>query len=276
MLGEKTIELWWNSGVGKPPFDRMEGGIIEIGLASLHAVSNNINYTYFLGNDRKVYKLRDATIEPVTNKALAREFQGYSTVDDAILWCMDLNDTNLVVVTFPTANKTWVYIEGGQWFEWSSGINGGRNKSNSYVKAYGKHLVEDYQNGNLYELDFDTYTENSEPIIRIRDTAPIDSGLFGSYGKRVTINKFILNIEVGVGLLSGQGSNPQIMLSYSDDGGKSFSNEMWGTVGKLGEFQYKVEWNGLGSFFNRIIRIKTSDPVYYAIRGADADIEVGI
>lgn len=276
MFGESTVEQWWNSGVGKPPFDRVEGGIINVGLGSILGVSNNLNYAYFFGNDRRVYKMKGSLIQSVTNQTLVEEFSSYSNVEDVRVWCMDIENKNYIVVCFPSNDKTWVYIEDGDWFEWSSGYNGGRNRADGYVKAYGKHLVEDYQNGNIYELRSDIYTENGEIILRQRDSAPLDGSIFGYSGKKITMNSLVLNIETGTGLISGQGSNPVVMLSFSDDGGRTFSNERWGSIGRLGEYKYEVRFNALGSFHERIIRIATSDPVYYCIRDCIADIEVGI
>jgi hypothetical protein len=276
MFGETTIEQWWNSGVGKPPFDRVEGSIINIGLGGILGVCSNLNYIYFFGNDRKVYRMKGSSVEPVTNQVLVQEFSSYTTVSDVRLWSMDIDNINYVVVSFPTANRTWCYIQGGDWFEWSSGTSGGRNRADGYVYAYNKHLVEDYENGNIYELTSDVYTENNNEILRQRDSAPLDGAIFGYPGKKITMNELIINIETGTGLISGQGSDPVIMLSFSDDGGRTFSTERWGTVGKLGLYQYRVRFNSLGSFYNRILRIKTSDPVYYCIRDVIADIEVGI
>lgn len=276
MLGDLTIEQWWNSGVGKPPFDRVQGGIIEKGIASLHGVANSVDFLYVFGNDRKLYKIKGSTAVPVTDSALVTIFEGFTTVSDVIVWCMDLRDKNFTVITFPTENKTYVLPDGGQWFEWSSGVDGGRNIANSYVKAYHKNLVEDYRNGNIYELNFESYTENGNTIVRQRDSAPLAGIMFGVPGKTVAMNKFVLNIQTGVGLLSGQGSDPVVMLSYSDDGGETFSTERWATIGKMGKFKWKAEWNNLGSFDERIIRIRTSDPVYYCIRDAGAEMEFGI
>lgn len=275
MFGEETIEQWWNSGVGKPPFDKVQGGIIQKGLAGIYAVSNNRNYIYFLGNDRELYALKGTQITSVTNQALVREFNKYSIVSDAIVWCMEIRGQNFVVLTFPTANKTWVYPEGGQFFEWSSDVDGGRNRANSYVKIFNKHLVEDYRNGNIYELSFDTYDESGTAIVRKRDTAILNGKLFGFPNKKIEWNKIILNIETGVGLLSGQGQNPKIMLSISDDGGKTFKASPMGRIGKLGEFQLICEWNALGSSYDRILRFSCSDPVPYTIRDITAEIEVG-
>jgi hypothetical protein len=276
MLGEISIEQWWNSGVGKPPFDPVQGTAINVGLGGILGICNNKDYIYIFGSDKRIYKLKGSSKLEITNDVLVEEFAKYSSTDDVRLWCMDINGQDYLVACFPTGNKTYVYPEGGQWFQWSSGTHGSRNRADGYVKAYDKHLVEDYQNGNIYELDFDIYNENGEIIVRQRDSAPLDSAIFGLAGKKVTMNKLILNIEAGVGLISGQGSDPVVMLSFSDDGGKTFSTERWGTIGKLGKFKWSVEWNCLGSFYNRIIRIKVSDPVYYCIRDCVADIEIGI
>jgi len=277
MMGETTTELWWNSGVGQPPFDRVEGGIVEVGLGAIHAVTNTKENLFFFGNDRKVYAVKGSTASAITTEPLVRTFQSYSTVNDAIMWSMNMRDQDFIVLTFPTENKTFVLPIGGQWFEWSSGVEGSRNIANSYTYAYGKHIVEDYSNGNLYELDFDTYTENANAIVRLRDSAPLHGGLFGAPGRTLFMNKLEIILETGVGINgSGQGSDPVIMVSFSDDGGKTFSTETWGSIGKLGEFQWKVELFCLGSFTSRIIRIKTSDPVYYSIVDASVDIEIGI
>jgi len=276
LMGEKTIETWWNSGVGAPPFDRIEDGVMPIGLAAIHSVAQNDKIMYFLADDNQVYAVIGSTAQAVSPHAINRAISEYTTVSDAIGWTMNLQGQDVYVLTFPIEGKTWIYPEGGQWFEWSSGSVGSRSIANSYVFAYRKHLLGDFASGNIYELDFDSYTNNGETIIRTRDTAPLHGGLFGAAGKRIEMNRFELILETGNGLITGQGSDPVIMLSFSDDGGRTFGNEYWGKTGKLGEFQWKVEWFVLGSFTERIIRIKTSDPVYYSIHSAVMDIEIGI
>ncbi len=277
MFGESTIEQWQNSGIGNPPFDRVQFGIIEIGLASLHAIAKTVDNLYFFGTDRRIYEIKGAVAIPVSDEAQATIFAGYTSISDVILWCMTLRGVDFLVATFPTDNKSWVLPKGGQWFEWTSGVNADRNKANSYVNIYSKHLVEDFENGNIYELDFQTYTENGDTIARQRDSAPIDSALIaGIPGKKITMNQLILDVQAGVGLISGQGSDPVIMMSYSDDNGNTFSTERWGKIGKMGQYKNRVVWNNLGSFYERIFRFRITDPVYCLITKAGAEFEVGI
>jgi hypothetical protein len=274
MFGEKTVEQWWNSGVGRPPFDRVQGGTIEKGLAGLHGVTNTDDLIYFFADDRELYQLNRSSKTSVTPTALITEFQTYSTVSDVIVWNMKLMGGNFIVLTFPTANRTWVYIEGGDWFQWSTGTKDFRNKANSYINIYNKDLVEDCENGNIYQLSFDTHTDNNEVIIRQRDTALIDGESFGFPDQFITMNKFVLNMESGVGLLSGQGSTPEVMLSFSDDGGRTFGTELRGNIGVQGAFNYRVEWGALGRFYSRIFRIKISDPVSFTIKTSYAEFEI--
>ena len=278
LMGDKTIEPWWNSGIGQPPFDRLEGAIIQVGLGALHSVANSDDYVYLLGVNNQIYAVQEQNARAISTQAIAREISGFSLVSDAIGFCYNIDGQWFYEITFPTADRTFCYPEGGEWFELSSGDSGGRNIANSYAFAYRKHLVGDVNSGKIYELDPDAYDDNGAAIIRVRDSAPLHGGLFGAPGKTITMNSFELIMETGVGLVSGQGSDPVVMLSFSDDGGKTFSAESWGDadVGTLGQFIFKVRWNCLGSFESRIIRIQTSDPVYYSIHGATAEIEIGI
>ncbi len=276
LFGDKTIEPWWNSGVGNPPFDRIENATIQVGLAAIYSVANTKDFTYFLGDDKQVHALNGVQTQPVTTDALAREFAAYSLVSDAHAISFNLEGQWFYVITFPTANKTWVYPEGGEWFEWSSGTEGGKSRISSYAFFAGKHLVGDSESGNIYELDRNTYTEDGETIVRIRDTGPLHGGLFQRHGKPFQINRLELIMETGVGLLSGQGQNPKIVLQISNDGGRTFSEENAAAIGKSGEFQLKVEWHNLGQFEEAIFRFEISDPVFCSIHWAAADIEFGI
>ena len=71
---------------------------------------------------------------------------------------------------------------------------------------------------------------------------------------RMFHHRFQLTLESGVGLVSGQGSDPQIMLRYSNDNGHTWSDELWGSAGlytggggNLGEFARRYIQRRLGS-----------------------------
>lgn len=282
MMGANTIEPWWNSGSGNPPFDRTEGGMIQVGLGALYSVDKTDKVIYFLGDDLDIYRMSANGIENgFTPQPLLREITKFTTTDDAIGWCMNYQGQNFYVLKFPTENRTFCYPEGGQWFELSSsaydaGAVAGRYRGNSYAFAYGKHLIAD-EDGNILELDDETYTDSGDTIKRVRDLSPIHGGLVQQPGKGIELSSFRLIMETGIGVVSGQGADPKIMLSFSTDGGRTYSTEQWGDVGSLGDYLTEVVWDGINAAGKSIdIRLSTSDPVYFSVHSAGAEIEVGI
>jgi len=276
LLGEKTVEAWYNSGIGNPPFDRMEGAIMPVGLAAIYSVSNNDNFMYFLGDDNKIYRISGAQKENISTIALTHAIKDYLIVSDAIGYCFSFENQNFYMLIFPTADRSWCYSEAsGQWFE----PNKNRYLGNSFAHAYRKNLIADFNNGNIYELDVDTYDENGILVERFRDSGAIDGSLLGAPGKSIEFNRFELIMETGVGRLPSTDDNrenPYVMLSVSYDGGKTYGTEMWAQAGTQGDFIYKVEWHSLAGGYDLRVRVKVSDPNLWVILSASADLEVGI
>jgi hypothetical protein len=276
LMGEKTIEPWWNSGVGAPPFDRIEGGIMPVGLAAIYSASHNDNFLYFLGDDNKIYRISGTSKENISNIPLTHTIKDYLIVSDAIGYCFSFENQNFYMLIFPTADRSWCFSESAEmWFE----PNKARYLGNSFANAYRKNLVADYGNGNIYELDLETFDENGVLVERFRDSGSIHGGLFKAPGKRIEFNRFELIMETGVGRLPSTADNrenPYVMLSISYDGGNTYSSEMWAPAGKMGDYIYKVEWHSLGSGYDIRVRVKVSDPNFWSIHSAAADLEIGV
>ena len=81
-------------------------------------------------------------------------------------------------------------------------------------------------------------------------------------------------MEMGTGLITGQGEDPKIMIEASYDGGKSWDTGTWMRVGRLGETNIRAEWFNMKSFYDLIIRITTSDPVAYNIYSGAIDLKL--
>jgi hypothetical protein len=112
----------------------------------------------------------------------------------------------------------------------------------------------------------DYYLDDAQPIRRVRQTPHVSQG-----EKRVRFNSFELQAEPGVGLQTGQGSNPVALLSWSDDGGHSWSNEHPASMGAAGKYLTRIKWRRLGMSRDRVFRVATSEPVPVTWLGAEVD-----
>ena len=134
--------------------------------------------------------------------------------------------------------------------------------------AFGKNLVGDFSTGKVYEQNLSTYDDAGRPMIAIGESAPLHVNR-----ARAFHSSFEIRHEPGVGLTTGQGSDPQIMMQFSDDGGATWSNERWKSLGAKGERSKRTEWRRLGESRERIYRVAISDPVQRAML-ATAYVEV--
>jgi hypothetical protein len=265
-----TVETWYNSGSGNPPFDRVQGGTMQIGIGSPYSVDSTPNFVYFLGKDRAVYRFSATQPEIVTPSAISAEFQSYAVSDDARGFVVRIDGMDFYIINFVTEGKTWAYSEtGNAWFQLSSGANEDNYIGTAYAEAYGKKLIA--SGGSVLELDPDTYTNDGDVIINERVSAPIVS----PSGGRIEMSSFTLIMETGVGLITGQGEKPQVMFSASYDGGKSFGPESTVEIGRMGESREKVTWYNMASAYEIMIKIRVSDPVFISIHGASIMLRDG-
>lgn len=279
--GVRSIVGWYNSGVGAPPIAKLQGRIFTVGLAAINSIAQTDQAFYWLGDDLAIYRSSAGREERISTDAISNEIKKYAIVSDAIGNTFTFEGQNFYSITFPTGNKTFVISENlgvNGWFELSSSVNSPHEsvkyQGSSIISAYGKNFVADADSGNIYELDLNTYLNNGEPLQRIRVTQSANGDLLGAKGKRVQMSALKLIMETGVGLIDGQGDEPRIMIEYSDDGGRSWNGGSWPRVGRLGEFTLQVEWFDLGSFYDRIFRISTTDPVNYSIYSATIDLRL--
>lgn len=273
LFGDRTnTETWYNSGTGNPPFDRIQGGTMNIAIGAVYSVAASAEYMYFLGFDKSVYRVSAYQAERVTPNAVANVFENLDDASDARGFTLNLEGQYFYVLNFPTAGQTWAYSEAGNaWFELSTGIDYPLSNygATDYAECYGKRLLE--FGGSVRELDIDTFTSNDSNMVRSRVCAPI----VDSNGNRIIMSRFQLIMEVGVGTISGDGVDPVVIFEASYDGGQSWTNEDWVDIGRMGEGRIKVEWFNMASAYEIMIRFKVVAPVFVSFHSAAIDIKPG-
>tara|TARA_R110000868_G_scaffold73387_2_gene212912 strand:- start:1844 stop:2287 length:444 start_codon:yes stop_codon:yes gene_type:complete len=135
----------------------------------------------------------------------------------------------------------------------------------------GKIIVGDYENGKLYAFDLQKYSDDTAIQKWLRSWRALPTGQNNL--KRSAQHMMQLDCESGVGLDGvGQGTDPQVMLRWSDDGGHTWSNEHWRSIGKIGQTNRRVIWRRLGMTMklrDRVYELSGTDPVKIAIMGAE-------
>ena len=270
LFGERTVEVWYNSGDSSFPLSRVGGAFLEIGCAAPFSVAKADNTQFWLSTNGSVVRADGYTPKIVSTRAIEAAMAGYERLDDARAFAFSQEGHTFYVITFPTADVTWVYDAATDAWHQRRSWGLGRWRANCYARLGQKHIVGDCSSGRLYLLDPEAYTEAGRPIERVRTTQPI-----AAEDKRLIHSRLCVDFESGVGLSSGQGEDPQALLSWSDDGGRTWSNEYPASMGRQGEYHTKAEWRRLGQSRARVYRLRITDPVRVAILGAYGDIAQG-
>jgi hypothetical protein len=269
LFGAETIEIWYNAGGSDFPFSRFEGGFLERGCAAAFSIAEDDNAIFWLGEDRIIYRADGYTPQRISQHGIEEAIRKYTIVSDACAFIYTMGGHKFYVCTFPAEDATWVYdITTGLWHERQS-VGMGRWRVNTHVEAYGKHLVGDFEKGRIGELDLDTFEEYGEVMQGQATGPPVYADR-----QRIFHRRFELDIDAGPGLTSGQGSDPQVWLDYSDDGGHTWSaRKPFRSMGKIGTYLTRLRWLRLGSARQRIYRLTVSDPVVRSIVAAHLDAE---
>lgn len=277
-FGDKSAEVYFNSGDAAFPFSRVSGAFIEHGCAARFSVAKLDSAVIWLGKDDKgqgvVYLAQGYQPKKISTQAVDYAIQKYSNIEDAVAYTYQDRGHSFYVLNFPTADTTWVYdLSTSMWHERAYTNNGqlSRHRGSTHAFAHGVHVLGDFENGKLYALRDDVYTDDGAPLTRMRISPHSTAGL-----RRVFYNSFQLDIESGVGLDGvGQGTDPKAMLQFSDDGAHSWSNEKWTGMGKIGQRKVRSIWHRLGNSRDRVFKVVITDPVKVVLIGAELDVSVG-
>jgi len=277
VFGTDTTEVWYNAGQIDFPLVRIQGAFNELGCAAPYSVAKMDNQIYWLGKDARgqgmVYRAAGYVGQRISTHAIEWQLQEYSNISDATGYTYQQDGHSFYVLNFPSANTTWVYdVATGAWHERAAFANGAfdRHRADNMCNFEGNIVVGDYQNGNIYTFDLTVYADNGQPQKWLRSWRALPTGQNNL--RRTAQHSLQLDCETGVGLVTGQGSDPQVMLRFSDDGGHTWSNEHWKSMGPIGRFGKRTIWRRLGMTLkirDRVYEVSGTDPVRIYVMGAE-------
>jgi hypothetical protein len=277
VFGTDTTEVWYNSGNLDFPLDRIQGAFNELGCASPYSIAKMDNQIYWLGRDPRgqgmVYRASGYIGQRISTHAIEWQLQQYSDISDATGYTYQQDGHSFYVLNFPSADTTWVFdVATGAWHERASLTTGAftRHRADNMCNFESNIIVGDYENGNIYTFDLDVYADNGQPQKWLRSWRALPTG--ANTLTRTVQHSLQLDCETGVGLNTGQGSDAEVMLRWSDDGGHTWSNEHWKSMGKIGHYGKRTIWRRLGATMkirDRVYEVSGTDPVRVYVMGAE-------
>lgn len=277
LIGEKTTERWVNVGSFPFPFQRIPGTSTQHGCVAKNSIARLGESVCWLSQDGRgqaiVIMMAGYTPQRKSTHAVENDIFG-GVIKDAIAYTYQQAGHEFYVLTFPTQDKTWVYdLATDTWHKRAYRDNLNilhRHWSNCQVVFQGLNLVGDYANGRVYSLDLNTYTDNGQPILRLRRTPHLTSSL-----KRIFYDFLQVQFQPGVGLSTGQGSSPQMMLRWSDDGASTWSAYNAVAIGAIGAFKNRAIKRRMGWARDRVYEVSITDPVRAVIISAELQTSSG-
>lgn len=272
LIGALTSEPWYNTGAADFTFGRVPGTFIPHGCVAKYSIVSQDIFVYWLSQDAQGYTIvlqaKGSEVTRISTHAIEADFSSYQNVTDCIAMCYQQQGHTFIIFTFPTDSKTWGYeVATGEWHEraWTD-LNGNlqRHRMNCCAFAYNKNLVGDWQDGNIYILDPNTYTDVGNPIVFIRTFPHMLND-----GNRAVYNKFIVDIQTGT---ITDDSVPLLTLKWSDDRGVTFNEGVTKSMGKAGDYIAQVVYWRLGMARDRVFELSWSAPVRTALNGAFIEI----
>jgi hypothetical protein len=239
-----------------------------------YSVAQTDDTVYWLSRDRggtgSVLSGSGYQVNAVSTFAIESEFATYARIDDAIGFCYQISGHRFYVLTFPHADKTWAYdTTTKEWHElvWLD-INGTehRHRANCAFTAHGRVVCGDWENGNVYAYDIGAFTDDGQPIKRLRHFPHMLAD-----GKRVFYRQVLLDVEGGTGGHTTFPEPPQIFLAWSDDRGHSFSNPVGQDIGETGDYVSSVNFQRCGMARDRVFQVQWSTPYPTVLIGAWVD-----
>jgi hypothetical protein len=271
LFGTKTAESWSNTGASAFPFERVSGGRMQVGIMAKSTAIPVDNSVIWVGQDAYgngiVYRADGFTPLRISDEAVEYAISQASDNTNLTAYTYQDNGHVFYVLTGGGLATTWVYdLTTKIWHE--------RAYMNAYGQfeqhlgvcstfAFNKQLVGDRRNGNIYVQSLDTYSDAGNPLVARRVYTH-----FSQENTRTRLNSLELVLESGVGLQTGQGSSPVVVLRVSKDAGRTWSDEHQASMGAVGQYYVSAKWRRIGMASVITFEVTISDPVKRSLIGS--------
>ena len=272
ILKTNSIEVWINQGTSGFAFTQLQGVLIPTGCAAPNSVAHVGESLCWLGRD--IYMSVGYNYRTISTPAISAMIESSPVVSDAIAYGHKWDAHDFYTITFPSQGITLTYdIATGKWHQrafFTPAGGFGRELANCHAYFSGDGLVGDYRNGNIYAMSDSLFTDNGQPRKWLRSWRALTSDQ--PQGIPMSFDQLQLLMETGI--TTPEGTNPQIMLRWSNDGGYTWPGSVQLSAGRVGQTSWRVLQRRLGSTtlnrgLDRVWEASSVDPIRIAITGAD-------
>lgn len=278
LLGSQTSAVWYNSGASPFPFIPNPSVFLSTGTQAPYAAAMLGDTPIWLQANAAgggvVVRANGYTPERVSTHAMEWALAQYPTLLDAQGWTYSDLGHQFYVLTFPTAQATWVYdATTGLWHErgaWD-GYNFLALAVRGHAFASQIHLTGDATTGAVYRMGTDLATDTAGAGQRRLRRAP---HVYAD-GTGLVLDALVLDFEAGLGATIGQGAAPAFMLRWSTDGGHTYGSTHQVSAGPRGAYRTRAIWRRLGWGRDWVVELSASDPIPWRVIGASMSARPG-
>ncbi len=284
VVKQRTTEVWSDAGLSGFAFQQIGTVLIEYGTIAWNTVQKIGEGLMFLAQNEQgqgeIVELEGFRPVRRSTHAIETMLGKASRLDNAFAFTYQQDGHLFYVLTLPSDDLTLVYdkttsmlTQTPMWYQWLSFAAGkfSRHWANCAVMFNQTSIVGDYRNGNIYKVDLGTLTDNGVPRKWLRSWRALQTPVM------MPMRFSSLQIDMQTGIDVPDGTSPQVMLEWSDDGGHNWSSQVTTLAGAPGVTTQRVRFNRLGSTkrnggLDRIFRLSSADSFPVALIGADLDV----
>ncbi len=276
LLGERTSDIFFNSGASPFPFAPIMGVQLP-GTEAPFSAAWMGGLIWLAQNEkgsRIVVRANGYGFVKISDLGVDYALSQYDDVSDAVGWTYQEQGQEFYVLKLNKANATWAF-DGTGWHQRGTFNNTlvDYDAEHQFCHAYqfGQHLVGDQNSTLLYRQSDSLFFDASGVPLRRERRPPA----LQIEQQRLVIKSFQLYVEHGVGLATGQGSDPTMILRQSRDAGRTWGNPRPKSIGKQGETKKRVIWRRCGWARDWQPALIFSDPVPVRVLGAFLELRGG-
>jgi len=268
VFGTKTLEQWVNDPSRTGPFARLDYATISTGCSAPYSIQK-LGPTFIWFDDRKKLITLEGGGVRTHSGPYDKLFQSFTTVDDAYGDVVEMLGQVFYILTFPTEDRSFLYnVTSDSWNEigyWNTSKAAyERFRCGYYFRAWGKHLMCDHSDGNIYEFSPDVYEDNGNIIRTLIRTGNIDHG---TYQRKDNVYIDFM-IQRGVGDSDDSTKDPYMGYRWRMDGDE-WGDQVWLDLGKIGLSTHFAREVCLGHYKCRQDEYDLSDKVPLTFVGAE-------